>query len=566
MSNLKTERIKQDIVNNIISHDKVGIYCRVSTQDQAREGFSLEEQEERLRALCTYKGYDIVDVYVDAGISGKNTNRPEYQRLMNDIKIGKINRIVCLKLDRLTRSIIDLENLVRYLEENNCSLEAAYEEINTSNANGRFFVRMLTILAQLEIERTSERTMIGLDGALKAKHATGKAPLGYKKVDKLLQIDEETAPIIENIFNEYINGLSACGIANKLTEDNVLNRKWRSTTIDKILDNRIYIGEYVAYKYVKSKENVTHYEMSPPIVSKETWERMEQAKVKNSHNHYVRHLYLFKKKLFCPCCNRLLTCVSGTSKQGTKHLYYKCCHCKNKIVFNENAFEKQFIDCMNDLLDYYSIVGNNFITLSNKNYDNKIIELKESIKDIELKEENAKLMVLNKEIKPNEMRDIINRLKHDKAKLQSDLNDFMVRNNNVISITNDNYYNQNNSLNSTISFYVSNNNLWFNLDKKDKVNIINKYIDRIDIEIVDKNNVNINNVILKEEMITNINDFRIDIFNSIYSDNEILVNKKNDNEFINNMASYYKLEIKTINGNINNPNEIKKNIQLCSTC
>lgn len=89
----------------------------------SREGFSLEEQEERLRALCIYKQYNIIDVYVDADISAKDTNRPQFQRMMNDVKLGRVNRILAFKLDRITRSIIDLEKLVKELEENKWHLE-----------------------------------------------------------------------------------------------------------------------------------------------------------------------------------------------------------------------------------------------------------------------------------------------------------------------------------------------------------------------------------------------------------------------------------------------------------
>ena len=85
-----------------------GLYIRVSTEDQAREGFSLKEQEERLRAMCQYKGYEVYKVYKDAGISAKTGNhRPEFERLKDDIKAKKINTIVALKLDRITRSIYD---------------------------------------------------------------------------------------------------------------------------------------------------------------------------------------------------------------------------------------------------------------------------------------------------------------------------------------------------------------------------------------------------------------------------------------------------------------------------
>ena len=85
-----------------------GLYIRVSTEDQAREGFSLAEQEHRLRAMCEYKRYEIYDVYKDAGISAKTGNlRPEFDRLLQDITDKKINTIVVLKLDRLTRSVLD---------------------------------------------------------------------------------------------------------------------------------------------------------------------------------------------------------------------------------------------------------------------------------------------------------------------------------------------------------------------------------------------------------------------------------------------------------------------------
>ena len=94
-----------------------GLYIRVSTEDQAREGFSLPEQEKRLRAMCEYKGYEIYKVYKDAGISAKTGNkRPAFEELLQDIKDKKCNTIVVLKLDRLTRSVYDWENIIKFLD------------------------------------------------------------------------------------------------------------------------------------------------------------------------------------------------------------------------------------------------------------------------------------------------------------------------------------------------------------------------------------------------------------------------------------------------------------------
>ena len=155
-----------------------GLYPRVSTEDQSRYGHSLDEQEDKLKKLCDFKEYEIYKIYREEGVSAKNMNRPKFQEMIKDMKDGKINKIIVYKLDRLTRSIKDLENICSMLEENKCSLESVAEEINTDTANGKFFIRMLTILAQLEIERTSERTIFGLIGAYKKGHVSGKTPFG----------------------------------------------------------------------------------------------------------------------------------------------------------------------------------------------------------------------------------------------------------------------------------------------------------------------------------------------------------------------------------------------------
>ena len=125
---------------------------RVSTEDQAREGFSLPEQKERLESFCKFKGYEIIDYYQDAGISAKTGNhRPEFEKLKDDIKTKRINTIVALKLDRITRSIYDWENLMTFLDENDAYLDCVNDEINTTSANGKMISRLLMSVSQNEI-------------------------------------------------------------------------------------------------------------------------------------------------------------------------------------------------------------------------------------------------------------------------------------------------------------------------------------------------------------------------------------------------------------------------------
>ena len=111
-----------------------GIYKRVSTLDQKREGFSLPEQEEKLREFCKFKGYEIYKVYADEGISAKNDKRPAYQEMMRDVKDKKINVIVAFKLDRLTRSVYDIEKLMKFVNDNDCDIDCMADESNTTTS------------------------------------------------------------------------------------------------------------------------------------------------------------------------------------------------------------------------------------------------------------------------------------------------------------------------------------------------------------------------------------------------------------------------------------------------
>lgn len=236
-----------------------GLYMRVSTEDQAREGFSLPEQKERLETFCKFKGYEIKDYYTDAGISAKTGNyRPEFERLKEDIKKKKINTMVALKLDRITRSIYDWEELINFLDENDAYLDCANDEINTTTANGKMISRLLMSVSQNEIERTSERTKIGLAGAIKMGHIPHQAPLGYKHEDKKLVIDYSTKDVVERIFELYHSGMSYQKISTLFNKEQVLNKtNWRDSSIVAILENEIYKGDFVHGKRTK---HPTYYE------------------------------------------------------------------------------------------------------------------------------------------------------------------------------------------------------------------------------------------------------------------------------------------------------------------
>ncbi len=463
---------------------KCGLYMRVSTEDQAREGFSLPEQKERLESFCKFKGYEIVDYYEDAGISAKTGNhRPEFERLKNDIKAKKINTIVALKLDRITRSIYDWENLMTFLDENNAYLDCVNDEINTTSANGKMISRLLMSVSQNEIERTSERTKVGLAGAIKCGHIPHIAPLGYKHEDKRLVIDYSTKDIVIRIFDLYYNGYSYQKISNLFNEEKVLGKdNWRDSTIVTILENEIYKGDFVHGKRTKQP---TYYEdVVEPIISKEMWEDCQVQKKKNSRSYKRTLTYLYLQKLKCPKCGRILGGKATTKKNGNTYFYYYCNDCK--IEFKEkiiNDFFSQFID---ELTEYDSVVNQFFLPMIKQKFDEPKEQLEKEINEqksklerikkayingvFELKEYNEEKKIVEKAISELESKldttDCVEELRFNpKDILLKRYIDFI----NKIKLDKE---------------YQERTKIWKNYTRQEQAELIMKYVDDIELELI----------------------------------------------------------------------------------
>ena len=342
-----------------------GIYIRVSTEDQAREGFSLGEQEEKLKQLCDYKGYEVYKVYCDAGISAKDMeHRPKFQEMLKDMKDGKINYIVAYKLDRVTRSVRDLEELISQLEKYNTYLVCDRDDVNTSTANGRFFVRMLTVLSQLEIEIVSERTKFGLNGAIKSGHLPGQVALGFKKDgNKKTIIDPATAPIIKRVFDLYLQGKTFLQISNIFNEEKVLNKNWKDTHIERIINNRLYMGDYEMYKRLKEWKNVEpviYMNVVDPIIPRYIWEECQAQKIINQRTYTRDRVYTFFQKLKCPHCGKIMKC-KGSGGKKRKYVYYHCDDCKENI--RESYVEEEFEKIVGQLLRFDNEYNELFLPL-----------------------------------------------------------------------------------------------------------------------------------------------------------------------------------------------------------
>lgn len=185
---------------------KVAIYTRVSTTEQAREGYSLEAQEKVLKEYCALKNYQIVGIYSDEGISGKDIeHRPEMQRLLSDAKIGRFNIILVWKLTRFTRKLSDLTKVCEDLEKWNVFLVSYSESFDCSTPAGKMIRNMLGTVAQFEREVISENVKLGMDARATKGKRTCSQVLGYEMDGKdSLIINQEEAKYVRFVYESYL--------------------------------------------------------------------------------------------------------------------------------------------------------------------------------------------------------------------------------------------------------------------------------------------------------------------------------------------------------------------------
>ena len=454
-----------------------GIYIRVSTFDQAREGFSLREQEERLKEFCKFKRYNIYKVYQDAGISAKNDKRPAYQEMIEDVKKGNINVIVALKLDRLTRSVYDIEKLMKFVNDYECDIDCMADESNTTTSNGRMVMRIMTSVSQNEIEKCSERTKFGMAGAIKNGHIPNRTGLGFKRENKKLVPDPLTKDIIVRIFDLYLEGKSHQAIANIYNKEKVLGKtNWYDSTIQKILSNELYKGDYVNGK--RSKHPTYYENVIEPIISKEKWESCQYQKLRNARHYERTATYLFTNKLKCSKCGNFLGGHATTKTNGKKYYYYKCNTCKT--YFNEIDIEKELKAFMLELAKQDDLINNYYTPFIKSKLEDKTEDYKKEIKDLDKQLDRIKTAYIKGVVKLEDFDKEIKHIEYQKSDLekrqkgQKQYEDLSFTLNDLLIIQDI----------QEIEFYTNPDvlNNWSNKSKEDKQKIIGKYIDNITIE------------------------------------------------------------------------------------
>ncbi len=301
---------------------RVAIYIRVSTLEQAQEGYSIGVQTEKLNAYCVARGWDIVQAYTDPGFSGSNMDRPALKRMIEDVKSGHIDTVLVYKLDRLSRSQRDTLYMIEDLFLNNgVDFVSMTENFDTSTPLGRAMIGILSVFAQLEREQIKERMAMGNV----ARAASGLwrggsgAPTGYDYIDGRLAINEYEAMQIRLIFDLFLKGYSFHGIQTELRSRGYTTKygSWKNAAmISKVLQNSTYIGKvrYAGEEYEGQHE---------PIITMEVWEatqiRLQEV---------MRGLSDHQKSPFK--ATQLLTGLIWCGDCGARYFYHCCIHKNSK--------------------------------------------------------------------------------------------------------------------------------------------------------------------------------------------------------------------------------------------
>lgn len=294
---------------------RVALYIRVSSEEQARHGYSLAEQEYDLRRYADQHGYNVVGLYADEGASARKalSRRKGLQRLLEDVQTGSIDIIVFKCLDRWFRNVRDYYVVQDILDQHGVLWECSQEKIfNTTTTNGRLMLNLKLSLAQHESDQTGDRIKYVFEGRLReGKAISGRFPIGYRLgEDKRICIDESKVPMVQEMFRFFLLSRNVTSTRKMLKE----KYGWHKphNTVVRLLKSRIYTGEYYGIK-----------NFCPALIDEFTFNRTQ--KIFEGRTRYPRsgNIYLFTGLMHCPICGKMLS-IKSSKVKGVIYIYYFC--------------------------------------------------------------------------------------------------------------------------------------------------------------------------------------------------------------------------------------------------
>lgn len=311
-------------MKGMLNVKKSAIYIRVSTHHQIdRDSLPLQKND-----LINYSKFILsindYEIFEDAGYSGKNTDRPAFQEMMNRIRNGEFTHLLVWKIDRISRNLLDFCDMYEEIKKNNCIFVSKNEQFDTSSAMGEAMLKIILVFAELERKLTGERvTSVMLDRATKGLWNGAPVPLGYKWCEetKFPIIDENERLTVEFIYNKYLETESTSAVRNALNAESIKTKRggaWTTKTISDIIRNPFYKGTY-RYNYRESargkkkneKEWIIVDDNHSSIINKELWSKCNTIMDENAERNSARFrsnskTHVFARLLECGECNRNL--------------------------------------------------------------------------------------------------------------------------------------------------------------------------------------------------------------------------------------------------------------------
>lgn len=519
---------------------RCGIYVRVSTDDQRDNGYSINSQLRMIKEYCEKNEYDIVDVYNDAGHSGKDLMRPEMQRLLKDIKSKKIDKLVAIKVDRLTRNNYDVK------------IELILEPYDVSTANGEMIFGMNLVFGQRERKEIGARTKRAMEEMALERIHPNKAPYGYirNKETGHLEVEPIEAEVVKEIFELCKQGNSTRSIATIMKDNNAYLKqgKWKSDRVYKILTNSIYIGIFEYGKYKRKSQDILRVEnYCEPIIDEVTWNATRNVLVKNKHSNYEEYIHLFSGLVKCPICGEVMSSSESFKyPNGNQKVYYHL-RCKNHncsgfgLHYNTEKIETKLKQVLEELTLFMLSMDNEIITCNYTKSDD-VKDIEKAIEKLKLQEKRLVDLYLSSNLnvetinhKNNVIKKEIDKLNQKKVRLDPDNNskEYTIELVKKLDCTE-----KNNTL-----FFANIKNIGFTflydlLSREAKRDMINRLISMIEIKRDKNYNIDIKNIKFTDEFITKSSKEYLKYLNNIMNDNNIGIKFYKEIE-LKNMESNY---------------------------
>jgi DNA invertase Pin-like site-specific DNA recombinase len=319
---------------------RAALYIRVSTDEQAQHGYSLEAQREALENYVNKHSLTIVDHYTDAGHSArkKYTARPEFMRMLRDVQENKIDIILFIKLDRWFRSVKDYYKIQEVLEAHNVGWKTTEEHYDTTTTNGRLHINIRLSVAQDESDRTSDRIKFVFENKIaRGEVISGSYPPGLKIENKRLVHDEAKKQMVIEMFEHYAH------TQNKYATHKHINEKygWKMDrrSFDRLLSHRLYIGEHEGNR-----------DFCEPIIDRKLFDAVQTIQdERNIKKTKTGRVYIFSGLVRCAVCGR-----SCAGQHARGYLYYRCVNavverrCDNRMSINEKHIEEWLVRNIKD--------------------------------------------------------------------------------------------------------------------------------------------------------------------------------------------------------------------------